>query len=82
VSVPKLGRKLVFLESEKKLADHLLSLSGVLHGLPLGQTRQIAYECAECSGMTHNFDRNKRITCPDWFEVFLKRIPGLSVPRT
>jgi hypothetical protein len=45
------------------------------------QMPHITYECVECCGITCNFDRNKQVAGPIWFEAFFKRSPWLSVRK-
>jgi hypothetical protein len=76
----KMRRKRVFAEEkEQALTDYLFKISNMLCGLNATEMRHIAYKCAECCGITHNFDGNKEVAGPDWFQAFLKRNLPLSV---
>lgn len=80
--VPRLGRKPVFSDDqEKKLCEHLISMSNIFYGLDAIQFRKIAFACAETIKIDHNFNRETKMAGPDWLEGFLKRNPMISVRK-
>lgn len=80
VGPPRLGRKTVFNEvQEKELADHIIKLALLFHGLNGRQVRRLAFEYADANGVVHNFDNEAKMAGRDWLTSFKKRHQGISL---
>ncbi|KAJ8936241.1 hypothetical protein NQ318_006167 [Aromia moschata] len=75
-----LGRKATFTpEQEQELVEHVVKLAKLFYGVtPLG-VRKIAYDFASKSGINHNFSNAKQVAGKNWFYLFLKRNPQISL---
>lgn len=77
---PRLGRKTVFNEvQEKELADHIIKLALLFHGLNGRQVRRLAFEYADANSVVHNFDNKAKMAGRDWLTSFKKRHQGISL---
>lgn len=74
------GRPVIFdVETENKLAEHILNLETHMFGLTINDIRRLAFEIAEIHNIQNNFNKEKRMAGKAWFYKFLKRHPQLSV---
>lgn len=82
VKPPQMGRKSVFTPiQEKEMADHILLLAKVFHGITPMELRKLAYEYAERNDVKNNFNKSSRLAGSDWLCGFLKRNPQISVRK-
>lgn len=82
ISVQKMGRKKTFNEDEEReLVQKINSLSEV--GCPLTSAilRRLVFEFAESKKCAHNFNQETKEAGTEWFRVFCKRHPNLSIPK-
>ncbi|KAL0829651.1 hypothetical protein ABMA28_003157 [Loxostege sticticalis] len=69
------GRPVIFdVETENKLAEHILNLETHMFGLTINDIRRLAFEIAEIHNIQNNFNKEKRMAGKAWFYKFLKRL--------
>lgn len=77
-----LGRRPTFSdEQELELTHHILKLSNIFYGLTPYELRQVAYNYAEANSIPNNFSKQKRLAGKDWYQLFLKRHPEISLRK-
>lgn len=79
---PKLGRHAVFNDDqEKKLADHLRTMSNMYYGLTKSQFRKICYDLAVKFSVAKRFNEVNKTAGKDWLYGFLQRHPDISIRK-
>ena len=76
------NRRIFNQEQEDSLENYLLSASNIYFGLTPAEVRSLAYECAINSDITIPQSwRDNKSAGVDWFNLFMKRHPNLSVRK-
>ncbi|KAI0236606.1 hypothetical protein LSAT2_012836 [Lamellibrachia satsuma] len=77
----QLGRFRQILDSdvESIIAEHALDMQQRIYGLSLNEIRRMAFEIAERHGLSHPFDKTKKMAGRHWLNGFLDRNNTLSV---
>lgn len=74
------GRQATFsAEMEKVLVDHILLFEERFLGFTIKDVRKLAFDIAEKLGLSHTFNKEKRIAGKKWFYSFMRRNPHLSL---
>lgn len=81
-SGPRLGRPSTFsAETETEMANHVLKLAKLFHGLTPVELRKIVFQYAETNGIRHEFNKDRQEAGKDWLKLFLKRNPQISLRK-
>lgn len=81
-SGPKLGGPPTFpAEAEEAMAQRVLKLAKLFHGLTQAELRKIAFQYAEANGIRHEFNKIRQEAGKDWLHLFLNRHPEISLRR-
>ncbi|GBN96101.1 hypothetical protein AVEN_139095-1 [Araneus ventricosus] len=80
--IKSLGRQPTFSPvMEKILSEYLLHLKESYFGLTIKEIRKLVFEIAEKHGLSHSFNKNKKMAGKKWFYSFLRRNPQLSLRK-
>lgn len=63
------------------MADHVLKLAKLFHGLTPTELRKISFQYAEANGIRHEFNKIRQEAGKDWLKLFLKRNPQISLRK-
>ncbi|KAJ4425599.1 hypothetical protein ANN_27795 [Periplaneta americana] len=66
---------------EEELKLHVIYLEKVFYGLCVTDLRRLAFEFAEINGISHPFNKTRRMAGKDWCNGFMKRQGDLSIRR-
>lgn len=69
------------LETEEKLALHIIKLQSVGFAPTQKNVRMLAYNLAETLGIKHTFNKDHKTAGKVWFSSFMRRHPNLSVRK-
>lgn len=79
---PHLGKPTTFTDvQENELANHVITMAKMFHGLSRLQFRQLAFNYAEANNVKHNFNTSTQMAGPDFYYGFLKRHPQISLRK-
>ncbi|KAJ4426133.1 hypothetical protein ANN_26942 [Periplaneta americana] len=66
---------------EEELKLHVIHLEKLFYGLCVTDLRRLAFEFAEINGISHSFNKTRRMAGKDWCSGFMKRQGDLSIRR-
>jgi hypothetical protein len=64
---------------EQELVEHVTTIDNMFYGLTMEGLRALAFQFAQKSNISHQFDAAKHMAGNDWVCGFFKRHPGLSL---
>jgi hypothetical protein len=76
----KIGRRPTLgVEYEAQLKECALKMSDLYYCITRQQLRKLAYDLAQVNGLARCFSEVTKVAGYDWFNVFMRRNPGLSM---
>ena len=64
---------------EKELVEHVLKLESCMFGINSKDLKRLAFEIAEKSKISHQFNKDVGMAGKKWYYQFMKRHPSLSL---
>ncbi|KAJ8983067.1 hypothetical protein NQ317_007109 [Molorchus minor] len=69
------------MRQEQELADHVIKLAKMFHGLNPIQLRKLAYQYAEANNVCHKFNKERKLAGKDWYYNFMERHPNITLRK-